>query len=468
MNNFYLGGDVSKGYCDFVIINEDKDIIESNFQLDDNFNGHNKLEKILVDFFRQNPDAIIYAGVESTGGYENNWFNLKKLTSKEMQIFVARVNPKGTNHNSQAELNRITTDKVSAKNIAEYLINHKKKINYNKTDLFFSIRKQWKFIRMLVKQKTQLYNQLDSLVYAANPELLCFCKHRYPQWLLKVLVKYPTAKYLSKAKRKSLELIPYISSQRAEELISNAKNSIASSIDDVTANLIKDTVKQIIYMEEMYKLQVDSLSKVFPLPDEVKILKSFKGIDDYSAMGLLMNIGSIDNFCSTKKIASQFGLHPIYKKSGDGTWGMHMSKQGSAEVRHILYNVTTCAIVHNPLIKEIYAHYLSKGFNKMSAIGACMHKILRVAFGMLKNKEKFNPEKDRALRERSSIKKPNSVDSDKNRRYQPLDTLAPISRRQAKKRKQIILANLPDGQAGSAQNEIKKEELEVSHNEFNH
>ncbi len=463
MNNFYLGGDVSKGYSDFVLINEDKDIIEPNLQLDDNFTGHKELEKILGDFFSQIPDAVIYAGVESTGGYENNWFNLlKKLSERGMNIFVARVNPKGTNHNSQAELNRITTDKISARNIAEYLINHKKKINYDKTDLFFSVRKQWKFIRMLVKQKTQLYNQLESLLYIANPELLCFCKHGYPQWLLKVLMRYPTAKHLSRAKRAVLESIPYLSSQRAEEMIGNANSSIASSTDNTTAKLIKNIVEQITYMEKTYKLQVDSLSEIFPLADEVQILKSFKGIDDYSAMGLLMNIGSIDNFRSAKKIASQFGLHPVYKKSGDGSWGMHMSKQGSAEVRHILYNSTTCAMVHNPLIKEIYAHYLNRGFNKMSAIGACMHKVLRIVFGMLKNKEKFNPGKDRALREKSSIKKPKSVDSDKSRRYQPLDIKAPISRRQAKKRKEIILATI------SNPDEIKKEEPEKSHNEFNH
>lgn len=453
MNNFYVGGDVSKGYCDFVIINEDKDIIEPNFQLDDNFNGHKELEKVLNDFFTRYPDAVIYAGVESTGGYENNWFNLlKKLAEQGMKIFVARANPKGTNHNSQAELNRTITDKVSAQNIAEYLINHKKKINYDKTDLFFSVRKQWKFIRMIVKQKTQLYNQLGSLLYTANPELLAYSKHGYRQWLLKVLMRYPTAKHLSRAKETALDSIPYISSKRAEELIRNAKSSIASSTDDTTAKLIKDVVEQIIHLKKIYRLQVDSVSKIFPLHDEVEMLKSFIGIDDYSAMGLLMNIGSIENFISTKKIAAQFGLHPIFKKSGDGTWGMHMSKQGSAEVRHILYNVTTCAIVHNPLIREIYEHYLKKGKKKMAAIGACMHKILRIVFGMLKNTEEFNPEKDRALRKRAAIKKKKTSTEDKNRRYQPLDIKSPISRRQAKKRKEMMIAA----------NEIKKEEPETS------
>jgi transposase len=446
MSNFYLGGDVSKGYCDFVIINEDKEVIEENFQLDDNITGHKELEKVLKDFFKQNPTSVIYAGVESTGGYENNWYTMLKnlslaVSAMGMKISVARVNPIGTSHNSQAGLNRIITDKLSAQNIAEYLINHRKKIIYDKTDLFFSVRKQWKFIRMLVKQKTQLYNQLNSLLYIANPEMLVYCKHYYPAWLLKVLVKYPTAKDLSRAKAARLEAIPYLSSQRADEIIRNAKSSIASSADDTSGRLIKSLVEQIIHMGKMVDLQVEVVLKNFPLQDEIKLLKSFTGINDYSAMGLLMNIGSIENFSSTKKIAAQFGLHPVFKKSGDGTFGMHMSKQGSAEVRHLLYNITTCAIVHNPLIKEIYALHLSKGKKKMAAIGTCMHKVLRIVYGMLKNKEEFNPQKDRALREKSSARETKPADPDKNRRYQPIDSMAPVSRRQAKRRKEIILAD---------------------------
>jgi transposase len=440
MESFYLGGDVSKGYSDFIIIDSQKEIIEADFQLDDNQRGHKKLQEVLNQFFLQNPDSEIFAGVESTGGYENNWYSfLKKLNVEGMRISVARINPKGTNHNNQADMNRVTTDKVSAKNIAEYLINHKKKIEYNKTDLFFHTRKQWKFIRMLVKQKTQLYNQLQSLLYTANPEILRYCKHGYPQWLIKVLKKYPTAKMLSKAKKTALERIPYLSSQKAGALISNAKSSTASSIDETTAKLIKDTLEQIIQMEKVCTQQVEKLSREFPLQEEVKILKSFIGIDDYSAMGLLMNIGTIKNFSESKNISSFFGLHPVYKKSGDGTWGMHLSKQGSSEVRYILYNVAKCAVVNNPLIKEIYQHHLCRGKKKASALGVCMHKIIRIIFGMLKNMEKYNPEKDRAIRERSYSRKNITDYSDKSRRYQPLDNAAPISRRQAKRRNEILI-----------------------------
>ena len=116
---------------------------------------------------------------------------------------------------------------------------------------------------------------------------------------------------------------------------------------------------------------------------------------------------------------------------------MHMSKQGKKEVRNILYMVAKTAIVHNPLIKEIYARQLKKGMNKTAAIGVCMHKILRIIFGMLKHNEKFNPEKDRANSEKMlNDQKPKKVISYKLRRYQPLDLSAPISNRQTKKRKE--------------------------------
>lgn len=78
MNSFYLGCDVSKGYADFVIIDAKKNIVEPNFQLDDTFDGHNRLYDILNDFFKEYPQSTLYAAVESTGGLENNWLNFRE------------------------------------------------------------------------------------------------------------------------------------------------------------------------------------------------------------------------------------------------------------------------------------------------------------------------------------------------------------------------------------------------------
>jgi transposase len=435
MNNFYLGGDVSKGYSDFIILREDKKTALKNFQLDDTAKGHHQLNSILIDFSSKHPDSVIIAGVESTGGYENNWFESLWELQDRIEISVARINPIGTHHSSKASLDRVVTDKKAARTIAEYLINYKDKVSFKKKDKFSSLRRQWKFVRMLTKQRTQLYNQLESNLYNANPELLRYSKYGYPKWLLKVILDYPTARHLSKVRVSTLLAIPYVTQARAESLINRAKSSVASSTDDITGNLITALVKQIISLTGLINKQSKIIADNCQLP-EIEILKSFKGIADYSAIGLLLRIISVEDFSSTKKLSSFFGMHPIWKQSGDGTFGMHLSKKGSREARALLYNVAFTAIRCNPHIKEIYLRHCSKGMKKTKAIVACMHKILRIIYGMLKNNEKFNPEKDKV----NSTKIPDNPLKtkviSKLRRYQPVDTEAPVSNRQYRKRKE--------------------------------
>lgn len=434
MKKYFLGCDVSKGYADFVFLDSEKNIIENNFQLDDTFSGHNQLYSILTNFYKEHPNSFILSAVESTGGYENNWFNTLSKLSEIFNISIVRLNPLGVSHSQKALLNRAVTDEISAKNIAEYLINHQNKIHSNNTTYYSSLRKQWIFVKLLVKQKVQLLNQLESIVYTANTEVLIYCKHSTPNWLLQVLKHYPTAKRLSRANVTSLTKIPYVSREKAESLIAKAKLSISASNDKVTETIIKATVDQILYLSKTIAYHEKQMSDSCKLP-EVKILESFKGIATYSAVGLILEIGAIERFSSSKKLASFFGLHPTLKSSGDGFAAVRMSKKGRREPRLILFNVARTAINCNPLIKEIYEKHVKRGMPKMAALGVVMHKILRIVFGMLKNNQNYDPEIDKKNREKSEPKK-SSVRISRTRRYQSYDRQAPISRKQNKKREE--------------------------------
>jgi len=431
VENFYLGNDVSKGYGDFIMLDQEKKTAIKHFQLYDNAKGHYLLEQRLIDFCSEHPGCKIVAGVESTGGYENNWYETLCDLQDRINIEVARINPIGTHHSGKASLVRVVTDKNAAKTIAEYLINYKEKLSFNKPGKYSSLKRQWKFVRMLAKHRTQLYNQLEKNLYIANPELLRYVKYGYPKWLLKVLMQYPTAKELSGARTTTLSAIPYVTEKRATALIERAKLSVASATDKAMANLIITLIQEIIRLSK----SIDKQSKIIADDcnlEELEILKSFKGIGDYSAIGLLIYIGSIENFENTKKLSSFSGVHPIWKQSGDGTFGMHMSKKGNKEIRALLYNVVFSAIQSNPLIKEIYHRHVSKGKNKTSAMGACMSKVLRIIYGMLKHKEKFNPEKDR----KNSTKSIVNGAVKKLSLSLPVDYDAPLSNRQFRKRKQ--------------------------------
>jgi transposase len=436
MNNFYLGCDVSKGYADFIILDSEKGIIESPFQLDDTFEGHCCLYELLDRFFKIHPDTNLYAAVESTGGLENNWLNLFHKLAEIFNIRAARVNPSAIKALYDASLTRNINDGISAQIIAEYLITYPEKVSYNTDDPYVTLRKQWNYIEILKKQRTQLLNQLSVHLYTALPFLVKYCKNSVPNWLLKLLLYYPSAKKLAKANESSLCKIPYISHKRALNIIFDAQNSIGSADDQVTVFLIKSLVKQILNLKKTVESQENYMIEHCNLP-EVKLLMSFRGIGIISAIGLILNIISISRFPTAKHLASYFGVHPVYKQSGDGSWGFHMSKKGRSTPRAILFMIAWSGINSNPLIKEVYIDHIKRGKSKMAALGVCMHKILRIVYGMLKSNKSFDPQIDKRNknRTRQQADKNESEKKDIKRRFQGRDKDAPISRRQSVKRK---------------------------------
>jgi len=433
MQPYYLGIDVSKGYADFVILDAAKNPVIQNFQLDDTFQGHCFLYEKLQTFFKERSEAVLYAAVESTGGYENNWFSSLVKFQDSLKLKTARLNPTGVHANGKAGMARIITDKISAHNIAEYLISHPEKVNYEHQDSLASLRKQWSFIQMLTKQCTQLLNQLEALIYSANPEMLIFCRDGVPGWVLHLYKRYPTAALLAKARPSSVAKIPFISIERAQLLVENAQKSVASATDSITGQLITATAKQIMHLKETIKMQTAIIAQNCPVP-EVALLKTFSGIKDYSAIGLMLEIQTVQRFSSVKKLASFFGLHPVFKTSGDGSAGFHMSKTGRKEPRRILFMVALTAIRTNALIRNLYQEHVAKGMCKMAALGLCMHKILRIIYGMLKHNKAFDSAVDIANRQKMPVKQ--KCRQDKNRRFQAFDAKAPVSRRQNLKRRE--------------------------------
>ena len=318
MESYYLGIDVSKGYADFQLLDQTKRCVEPNFQLDDTFDGHAQLYRFLSHFGQAHPEAIIFAAVESTGGYENNWYATLRRSQATLRLQVARLNPLGVHANARADLKRVVTDKISARNIAEYLIAHAEKVRYDEDDDLAGLRKQWKFVKMLTKQQTQLFNQLESLLYTANTEVLVYCKDGVPQWVLKLLCRYPTAKKLARAKPAAVAKIPYVSTARASELVQQARKSVASVDDAVTERLLCETAKQILHLEQLIKTQSQSMQAQCTIP-EIALLNTFTGISDSSSIGLMLEIQTVTHFLRSKNLTSFFGLHPVFRESGDGT-----------------------------------------------------------------------------------------------------------------------------------------------------
>jgi len=443
MDRFYMGCDVSKGYADFVVLNQRKNVVEKPFQMDDTFEGHNALTNFLSNFFIRYQKADLYVAVESTGGYEDNWYCLLLRLAEVHPMKVARLNPLVVKKHHEASMKRNVTDAISAENIASYLISYPEKVMYNQDTNFQRLCRQWNCTHLLQKQHSQLLNQLNLLLYQSHPGLLRYCKQSVPGWILALISRYPTASKLARARPATVAKIPSVTLEKAQAITNEAKKSVAAHVSETDEFMIVETVNQIKRLDSSIEAHKQHLRKECSFP-EVDLLCSFTGIGWYSAIGLLINIVSIARFPTVKHLASYFGLHPIYRQSGDGSWGFHMSKQGRKKPREILFMVALSATVYNPIISKLYEDCLAKGMVKKAAMGVCMHKILRIVYGMLRTNKSFDPSIDE--KNRSRIKAdPRKKHCDKKRRFQSHDKMAPISRRQTNTRKKMEMNLEPQG-----------------------
>jgi len=435
--NVYLGIDVSKGYGDFSLLDQNKKELEKVFQLDDTRLGHDALEALLQKHIEDQHISMVYCAVESTGGFENNWYAALIRMSAAMPVKVARLNPSGVKHNVAAGLNRNVTDALSSRYIAEYLITHSEKVVYQEQSAYYaSFRSLHKHIMRLKKQNTQLINGLKTELYSVFPEMTRYCKQGVPDWVLGVLRKYPSASALAKVKEKQLCRIAHVTQEKAQSLIDKAKTSVASRTLISNEFLIKNLAQEVLDKQQLIEKHKNYLVQHCK-GEEVTLVDSVPGIAAYSAAAIMIEIEDVKRFVSPKMLACYFGLHPELKQSGDKL-AFRMSKKGRSSMRATLYMCAQTAVLHDAHLKAIYHRHRSKGKNHKQANGVIMHKLLRIIWGVLTSKQPYKATVD----QQNQNKKPvNSKTDGKNeeidakRRYQPLEMEAPISNKQSKKRK---------------------------------
>jgi len=128
----------------------------------------------------------------------------------------------------------------------------------------------------------------------------------------------------------------------------------------------------------------DHIDKHPGLRDDMRLLESIPGIGKKTAAVVLGEIGEITNFTCAKQVAAYAGLSPRRVVSGTLKGQTRLCKAGNSRLRKALYFPAIVAASSNPVIKEFYHRLCSNGKSKMSAIGACMRKLIQIVYGILK------------------------------------------------------------------------------------
>lgn len=161
-------------------------------------------------------------------------------------------------------------------------------------------------------------------------------------------------------------------------------------LDEFVADQLAASIS---FAQEQLKLTMAQMRSVIKgeadLRRKMSLLRSIPGVGEVLALTLLAEIGVFERFESAKKAAAFAGVCPAQRQSGGKRWTTRMSKAGNSELRKALYMPALAAIRVDGPFKSLFLRLVGKGKAKKSAVGAAMHKLVRVAYGVLKSGTPF-------------------------------------------------------------------------------
>ncbi|AZB26736.1 MULTISPECIES: IS110 family RNA-guided transposase [Chryseobacterium] len=245
-------------------------------------------------------------------------------------INVVIENPLSIKRYAQSRLKRAKTDKADSKVIAEY-----GKKNLDELSLWnpesktcIRIRQMHTRIQMIQKQTSQTYNQLEA---------------------------FRSSGFLD------------------EKLEIEMNNSI----------------EQLRLGKEILESEIERLA-LEEFEQTIECLTSIPGIGIKTAIMLIVITDNFKKFEHHKQLIAFVGFSPRIYESGSSVRGRSsICKMGKSQIRKLLYLCSWSAKRWNKKCKEMYERLITKGKAERVAKIALANKLLKQAFAIGKNKEKY-------------------------------------------------------------------------------
>lgn len=156
------------------------------------------------------------------------------------------------------------------------------------------------------------------------------------------------------------------------------------------AKIIQKSFTKIIakFKEEKQNLELQLQEKLTKWePEMLELVTSVKGLGKRVASELIIFTQGFKDMNSYKQLISYAGLSPTEYRSGSSIRGrVRICKQGGKQLRHILYMCALNAKKTNAQCRALFDRLVAKGKNKKAAIIAVCNKLLKIVFGVVKNK----------------------------------------------------------------------------------
>lgn len=176
--------------------------------------------------------------------------------------------------------------------------------------------------------------------------------------------------------------------QQVQQTLTQEKNRLGTARDEEARAWIR---RSIDFLKEQLHQIDQRLAELTREDPEFRrrhdLLVTVPGVGATTAAGLIAELPELGSM-NRGQAAKLVGLAPINRDSGT-LRGKRMIGGGRSSVRRALYMATLVANKHNPIIHSHYEQMIARGKAKMTALVACMRKLLLILNAMIKNKTQW-------------------------------------------------------------------------------
>jgi transposase len=359
--------------------------------------GYQALHERLQQLHQQHPQAHFHVRIDAAGQYAANLEHFLRGLPLPMTLSVGE--PKRNKDYQKAHFPKRTTDDTESQAMARFAVVELPAATAAISPAMTILREVAGRLQAKVKQSTQAINRLHNLLARVFPELANLTDDITASWVLHLLDKYPTAQRIGQAHLATLQNIPYLAPELAEQLHLVAKQSVACLSGDVAEALVRDLVGQVRHTQraedQMRRLLRDAHAAL-PASPHLHVV-TVPGIGVATAAALIAQTVDINRFATAEHFVGYFGVFPEENSSGVDKFGkplppgtLRMSRKGNDLVRHYLWNAARSAIVHNPAIRALYQRLRARGKRGDVALGQCMRKLLHLVYAVWKTNRPFD------------------------------------------------------------------------------
>ena len=407
-----VGIDVGKTrHCACFMVSSGK-VLRRKFFFTNTIDGFNKLLRQAKFYQKKESLPRVLFGMESSGQY---WIQLYEFLDLQGKRAVT-VSPLAVRRNRETiDVSRDKSDPKDAYNVVDLIYQGKFYLPIYRDKQIRQLKRLMQVYHKLMQQKASLRCRLRGVVGYIFPELeRYFCDITAKSMVL-ILENFPFPQWIRKLERKEFTCFlvkrnPRLSWKRAEEIYDLAGRSVGIKGEEEAVFLeIKLLLDELKRTNENIALINTKVNSIVGEREDYALLLTIPGIGPATAAGIIAEIGDIFNFSSGRQLVKLAGFDLCGAQSGTSINTLrHISKRGRKTLRTVLYQAVVSCIRCSSHLRACYLRILANQPNKKKvkpkAMVAIACKLLRIMYRMLTEKKAFNPNYDRILRERFSLK----------------------------------------------------------------